>query len=338
MFQDRKILGELANLSTKLTDLTTATNKDRDDVNNRLDSFRDNLTNLSDDFVIIKSIVQNTFEQQTEILLLVRQLLDLIGASTETILNNASENDLRQAAAVAESGDGEEDPDKKEALDRVVAAIAGAVPDSEEEDNSDSEDDGEPEGEDVEEVKDDSEEEDSSEEESNEEEDAAESEEEVEDESTPSAESDDDHPRESLYIDSYLEGIEEVIPTIFKEKTKADFSLLFTALQRADISPLSDLVESYDGGSLRISSISDILEHSDYKTTLVNVYTELYKQVKGAEPESVDFDSLPVTIHEGFGALIKGGAAIVNDSTISRNRAKDIYKVSDEVLRILLED
>lgn len=335
MFQDRKILGELANLSTKLTDLTTATNKDKDDVNNRLDSFRDNLTNLSDDFVIIKSIVQNTFEQQTEILLLVRQLLDLVGANTETILNNASENDLRQAAAVAESDD-EEDNAKKEVLDRVAAAISGVVPDSEggyepEGENTGSDD--EPDGDDVEEGENDSEEEDS-----NEEDDSAEVEEEVEDESTPSAESDDDHPRETLYIDNYLEGIEEVIPTIFKEKTKADFSLLFTALQRADISPLSDLVESYDGGSLRISSISDILNHSDYKTTLVNVYTELYKQVKGTEPESVDFDSLPVTIHEGFGALIKGGAAIVNDSTISRNRAKDIYKVSDEVLRILLED
>ena len=340
VFQDRKILDGIDRLAHKIEDLTTNSSKDKEYLLTQLEDHRKLVANLSDDFVELKHDIKNVFETQEEILSVVKELTSIFkeGHKTEIALDLAetisgvaktleqpSENDLRRSQV---EKDNEED--EAPSLGECVPEEQPIQPEAEE--TSCEEDDA---------AADSEVDEDSPEEESTEGDDS--SEEEADDDDADEEDDDDadeaeeDHPNEELYLDSYLEGLDEVIPSILKNKTLADFSIFMEAMQRTNLSNLSDLVERYDNGSSTVRTIQDILRHSDYKSTVAELATNLKRHYQSEAPD-FEYDQVPEDITNGIKALILAGGSLVNGMKVDKDTVKDLYKLSNEILAILLED
>lgn len=343
VFQDRKILDGIDRLAHKIEDLTTKSSKDKENLLTQLEDHRKLVANLSDDFVELKHDIKNVFETQEEILSVVKELTSIFkdGSKTEVALNLAdtisgvaktleqpSENDLRRSQVEVESKE-----DEAPTLGECAPEEQPIQPEAEE--PSDEEDDAASDSE----VDEDSPEEESTEEDnSSEEDDESDNDDEDDDANEEDGEeSDEDHPSEELYLDSYLEGLDEVIPSILKNKTLTDFSIFMEAMQRTNLSNLSDLVERYDNGSSTVRTIQDILRHSDYKSTVAELATNLKRHYQAEAPE-FSYDQVPEDITNGIKALILAGGSLVNGMKVDKDTVKDLYKLSNEILAILFED
>ena len=344
VFQDRKILDGIDRLAHKIEDLTTKSSKDKENLLTQLEDHRKLVANLSDDFVELKHDIKNVFETQEEILNVVKELTSIFkeGHKTEIALDLAetisgvaktleqpSENDLRRSQV---EKDNEED--EAPSLGECVPEEQPIQPEAEEtscEEDSDEEDDESDEAE-----EESTEADDSSEDDEDDSDDDDSDEEDSDEEDDESDEAEEDHPSEELYLDSYLEGLEEVIPSILKNKTLADFSIFMEAMQQTNLSNLSDLVERYDNGSSTVRTIHDILRHSDYKSTVAELATNLKRHYQAEAPE-FSYDQVPEDITNGIKALILAGGSLVNGMKVDKDTVKDLYKLSNEILAILFE-
>ena len=342
VFQDRKILDGIDRLANKIEDLTTKSSKDKENLLTQLEDHRKLVANLSDDFVELKHDIKNVFETQEEILSVVKELTSIFkeGHKTEIALDLAetisdvaktleqpSENDLRRSQAEKENEE-DEAPSLGECVPEEQPSEPEAEETSGEEDDAAADSEGD---------------EDSPEEESTEEDDSSEDDEDDSDdddsdeEDDESDEAEEDHPNEELYLDSYLESLDEVIPSILKNKTLDDFSIFMEAMQRTNLSNLSDLVERYDNGSSTVRTIHDILSHSDYKSTVAELATNLKRHYQAEAPD-FEYDQVPEDITNGIKALILAGGSLVNGMKVDKDTVKDLYKLSNEILAILFED